>query len=246
MSVIFMAASGSEIALKTVGVEAKNYIWSLTNITGGNTGPCRLGFFGSDGHGDSVLLTNWSSSVYVVDVDGDLFAGGSGVLVPMRYIDDNTVYVSGINGGIGWDWTLNQNHRVPCESGTLLVRFFEPTAQAVKTLNVNLRSVALTVDDVVTDYTVGADDSSIQIYAFETSRHGFLPPFYSMDGDSLSGYGGDTVWERIDAGAADNQLNLWNHDWTAAIHDWSVVISVSPQVTGAITAFGFLFRIDYI
>jgi hypothetical protein len=246
MSVIFMAASGSEISLQDAGIEAKNYIWPLTTVTGGNSGPCRLGFFGSDGHGDSILVSSYNSSTYVVGSDGEMFANGSGVLVPMRYVDSGTVWVSGINGGIGWDWDLNQSHRVPCESGTLLIRFFEPTLQSVTTSNVNFRSVALDADDAVADYTAGAVATDVHIYAFETSRHGFLAPLYSMDGDGDSGYDGDTAWERIDAGAADNKLDLWDHAWSAPIHDWSVVVSVSPQKTGAITAFGFMIRIDYV
>lgn len=244
MSVIFTAASGSEIAMQSAGTADQNYIWPLTHKTGGNDGPCRLGFFGIDGHGDSVLLTTYNTSVYVVDVDGNLFSNGSGVLVPIRYVDDTTAYISGINGGGGWSWDLVQT--IPCESGTVLIRFFEPSAQAVKTLNATFRSVALTVDDVVTDETVGADADKIVIYALEASRHGYLGPFYSMDGDGDSGSGGDTSWTKIDDEGASNQLSLWNHDWEAAIHDFSVVISVSPQQTGATTDFGFLLRLDYV
>lgn len=250
MGVTFMASSGAEAIVADPGV-ARQIVWQMTPAIGGSTAPCRLGFFGDAGHGDSVLLTTWSNSVYIVDRNGNQPSYiGSGVFVPMKWIDDNTVFISGIYGGIGWDWAINQAHRVPPESGTLLIRFEEPTQQAVQTLNASFRSVAVTSDDVVTDETVGADSTEIKIKAFETGRFGFdnnnaaaLFANPHMDGANLTG---SDTWENIDDSAADNQLDLDDHSWEAPIHDFSVVVSVSPQQTGGINDFGFLFRLDFV
>jgi len=246
MSVTFMAASGAESSM--YHDEAKQIIWEMTPAVGGNTGPCRLGFYGIAGHGDSVLLLTWSSSSYIVDVNGDQYGGGgSGVFVPVQYVSSSQAALSGINGGAGWSWNLNQDHRVPCESGTVLIRFIEPTGAAVQTLNCTFRSVLLTVDDVVENDTVGADSSQIQIYAFETSRMSFMTWQWGqkgMEGDS--GLTGDTAWTRIDDGGASNQLAVDDHQWEAVAHDYVVCVSVSPQQTGSITRFGFMFRVDYV
>lgn len=240
----FFAASGAESSL--AGGAARQQIWEL--VAGGSSDtPSRIGFFGAAGHGTSVLLDHYNESAYVVDKDGVLW--GSGQLVPMQYLTSSTVKVSGSPAGTGWNWNLNQNHRVPPESGTLLIRFTEPTGGAVQTLNATFRSVALTAADVVTDNTVGADSTKILVQAFECSRHGFLTVGSfkpGMDGDSLSGYGGDTAWTQIDDAGASNQLALWDHPWTAPIHDFAVVVSVSPKTTGGITTFGFMLILDYV
>ena len=251
MSIGFHAASGSEIAMLNHDNNNKSPFWSLTPKTGGAAGFSRVGFFGADGHGDSVLITTYNKSAYVVDSDGDLpgWAGGaSGVLVPMQYTGTNTLGVSGINSGKGWAWNASTQGTVPCESGTFLIRFTEPTAQAVQTLNATFRSVALNSSDGMPDYTAGAASTDIIIYAMECNRHGYYShgTMTHMDGDGDSGSGGDTAWTRIDSGGSSNSLALWNHAWTAAIHDFSVVMSVSPQKTGSVTTWGIYFRVDYV
>lgn len=246
MSVTFMAASGAESSM--YHDEAKQIIWEMTPAVGGNTGPCRLGFYGIEGHGDSVLLLTWSSSAYIVNVSGTQYGGGgSGVFVPVQFASSGQAAFSGINAGPGWPWDLDQDHRVPCESGTVLVRFIEPSGSAVQTLNCTLRSVYLTVDDVVEDDTVGADAAEIIIHAFETSRMSFMTWAWGqvgMEGDS--GLTGDTEWTRIDDGGPSNMLAVDDHQWEAPTHDYTLCISVSPQRTGAITQFGFMFRVDYV
>lgn len=235
----FFAASGAESSL--AAGKSRQQIWDL--IAGGSSNtPSRAGFFGAAGHGTSVLLDHYNDSVFVVDKNGALW--GSGQLVPMQYVSAGVVRVSGCPAGTGWNWNINQAHRVPCESGTLLIRFTEPTGGAVQTLNATFRSVALTAADVVTDDTAGADSTKVLVQAFEPSRFGFI--YGGMDGNSLSGYEGDTAWEQIDDAGVDNQLALWDHPWTAPIHDFVVVVSVSPKTTGAITTFGFMVILDYV
>lgn len=237
MSVGFFSASGAECSLNGDGLA---HIWELVSKVGGQTDtPARLGFFGAGGHGTSVLLESYADTVYVVDRGGDLWA--SGQLVPIKYVDANTALASGISRNL-------TNEPVPCESGTVLVRFAEPTGQAVQTLNATFRSVALTVDDVVEDDTAGAVATDVIVYAAECARKGniTISGQTSMDGDGDSGSGGDNVWERIDAGGSDNQLGLWNHLWTAPIHDYAICVSIAPQKTGAIADFGFMVRLDYV
>lgn len=241
----FFAASGAESSLGA-GV-AKEQIWDLV-AGGGVTVPSRIGFFGAAGHGASVLLNHYNNSAFVVDKNGDLWAA-SGQLVPMKYTGAATVLVSGCPAATGWGWSLNQAHRFPPESGSLLIRFTEPTGGAVQTLNATFRSVVLTAADATADITAGADSTEVEIQAFECSRHGFLTvggrkP--GMDGDSLSGYDGDVAWTQIDDSGSSNQLALWDHPWTSAIHDFAVGVSVKPTTTGGIKTFGFMVVLDYV
>ncbi len=245
-AIMFFAASGAESSVNAGA--ARQQIWDL--VAGGDTDtPSRIGFFGAAGHGTSVLLNHHNNSVYVVDKLGVLWSdGGSGQLVPMKYVDTDIVLMSGAPAGTGWNWDLSLNP-VPPESGTLLIRFAEPTGGAVQTLNATFRSVLLTAADVVEDNTAGADADQVEIQALECSREGFLTiggrkP--SMDGDGLSGYEGSNAWTQIDDDGTNNQLALWDHPWTAAFHDFAVGVSVKPTTTGGITTFGFMMILDYV
>lgn len=248
-AVKFFAASGAEGNQKVADPVATNpepqvWIWPLNPTDDGSAGP-RAGFFGQEGHGDSVLLTNWSNTIWVVDKAGDKtaagFGGDSGMFVPIKYTSDTGVFMSGYMG-TGWNWNLAD--KIPCESGTFFIRFEEPSTLSVQTLNSTFRSVALDANDWVTSTSTGADSTKLQIVALECSRSGDL--YGDMDGNT--GSTGDVAWSRIDdaAGDGNNNISLADHNWTHTMHDFAVCVSVKPLQTGANYNFGFLAVIDYV
>jgi hypothetical protein len=247
-SVQFYSASGAEANEAVANPIATNpepqqWIWPLTPAAGGAVSPSRIGFFGQEGHGDSVLLHSWNNIIYIVDKDGDKaapgYGGDSGMFVPIKYVDTSTAFMSGFMGN-GWNWNLA--NRIPCESGTLFIRFTEPSGLIVQTLNSTFRSVVLDANDWATNISQGAGSGYLRIAALECSRSG--DKYGSMDGDT--GSTGDTSWSRIDDSAADNRLNLMDHNWTSLIHDFCVCLSIKPLQTGKIVNFGFLAVIEYV
>jgi len=249
-AVRFFSASGAEANQNvadpvTSNAEPPQWVWPLTPQAGGSDAPARIGFFGQEGHGNSVLLTHWSETIWIVDKNGDKtalgYGGDSGMFVPMRYTSDTGVFMSGYLGN-GWNHDLAD--RIPCESGTLFIRFVEPSGLIVQTLNSTFRSVVLDANDWATNPSQGAPSGTLQIVALEASRSGSL--YGDMNGNT--GSTGDTTWSRIDdgPGLGLNKIDLMDHNWTDSIHDFVVALCVNPLQTGAHYNFGFLAVIDYV
>jgi len=246
-AISFFSASGAEANQNVANPVATNWeppqwIWPLTPADGGAVSP-RLGFFAEEGHADSVLLLTYSNTIFIVDNVGDKIAvglgGDSGMFVPCKYVDNTTIYMSGFMGA-GWNWDLA--NRVPCDSGTLFIRFIEPSDLSVQTLNSTFRSVELDANDWVASTTAGAPSGYMNVYALECSKNG--EKFGDMDG--ANGTTGDATWTRIDSGGTSNQLSLDDHNWTKKTHDFAVCVSIMPRQTGKVINFGFMAVIEYV
>lgn len=183
---------------------------------GDTTSPLRLGFFGGGGAPDAaVIVGNYQDRTHRTNHNGsDL-----GVGINNKYSSSSVAIVSGV--------TFPNMNNIPGNSGTLLCRFTEPTAQEVQTQNATFRAIEFNSSSGVPN--IDAIPSNITIQAFELQN--------------TVGGTGNSTWTDITSGS--NALSLNNQTATGSVHDFIVGISASPTTTGTNRDFGFMIRLEY-
>ncbi len=183
---------------------------------GDTTSPLRLGFFGAGGAPNAaVIVGEYQDRTHRTNHTGaDL-----GVFINNKFSSSTVAIVSGV--------TFPNMNNMPANSGTLLCRFTEPTAQAVQTQNASFRAVALDSTSGVPN--IDAIPSNITIQAFELQN--------------TVGGAGNSSWTDITSGS--NALSLNNQSATGSVHDFIVGVSASPTTTGTNREFGFMVRLEY-
>jgi hypothetical protein len=221
----FLAASGAYgntiASLQTAGKDGASSAEIFQLEAGATNSPNRLGFFGAAGAPSSpVIVGAYQDRSHITDHVGT----NLGHLVNTKYTGAMTAEVSGVNLTL----TGHTLDTIPPESGTVLLRFQEPTGASVATQNGVLRAIDLTAASgapVVTDLVNGVTVQASQL----------------SDG---IGHTGDTSWTQIsDGGGA---LTLADQATEMVTHDWSIIISASPDAAGRKIDWGFYAEIEYL
>jgi hypothetical protein len=183
---------------------------------GDTTSPLRLGFFGAGGAPNAaVIVGEYQDRTHRTNHNGsDL-----GVFINQKFSSSTVAIISGV--------TFPNMTDVPGNSGTLLCRFTEPTAQEVQTQNATFRAIAFNSSSGVPN--IDSIPANITIQAFEVKN--------------TVGGTGDGSWTDITSGS--NALPLDAQAATASVHDFIVGVSASPTTTGTNRDFGFMIRLEY-
>ena len=201
---------------------------------GDTSSPTRLGFFGPlKAPTSPVIVGQYQDFTHITNHFGqDL---GECINVKFTALSTTGAEVSGVPLTDTGD-TINT---IPRESGTLLLRFREPSDVAVATQNGTFRAVQMVAPTGLNGEASGVrdisdDPANIIIRAAE------LP-------NTLGGTG-DTGWTTIadGTGAGSNSLTLDDQSPTLNLHDFHVIISASPQAAGVNREFGFVVNFEYL
>lgn len=185
--------------------------------------PNRLGFFGSAGAPNSAITVGqYQDRTHRVDDTGaDL-----GQFNNVKFTGASIASVSGVP--ITSPEDLGD---IPAESGTLLCRFKEPNDTAVVTQNAVFRCINLTAASGAPDVADNVSSSQLIMYAAQLADN--------------AGNAGDTSWTRIDTGGSVS-LSLANQSDLSSIHDFHLIVSLSPQIAGRKIDFGFYMELEFL
>jgi hypothetical protein len=196
-------------------------IFSVVENAGNTTGPTRLGFFGSAGAPNSSVQVNaYQNRTHRVDHNGN----NLGTYINVKFTGTSDAEVSGV--------PFPNIEDIPSRSGTIMVRFLEPTATAVSTQNGIVR--AITITDASGALTGVSDrPSNVVLYGSELQN--------------THGGAGDSSWTLLaDTAGAPTDLTLNDQAGAATVHDWYLCLSGSPKTAGRKRNHGFLVQIEYL
>ena len=180
----------------------------------------RLGFFGADGAPSSPVIvgTYQNRSHATNDTGADL-----GVLINVKFTGASAAEVSGVPLTSTGDTLAT----IPRESGTLLVRFVDPSGTLTQTQNATFRAVPLTSTSgaQITNTVTGATIQAAQL-------------------EDTQGNAGDSVW--TDLTGASNSLSLANQAVSELTHDYHMIVSLSPLTAGVKVNFGFYLQLEFL
>lgn len=227
----FWATSGSEHmqlfaetdTLENIGYEIQNL-----DLGAGANDVKRIGFFGDAGPGSPVVVNTYQSKTYPTDAGGD---ADTPPLVQLKYPGGSLTGQVQVSGA----W-IASTEEVGFTSGTVMMRFTEPTSTAVQTQNAFVECLKLNENE-----NAAPDEapSNIVVRAFECQH---------PDGLSIT----NSVWIQLSGagangdGTANNKLSLTDQPQVTPIHDWCIALSASPTAAGTNIAFGFLVFIEYL
>jgi hypothetical protein len=226
-----MATSGAlgntiaSLYAATAQPETKAEIFNFEAAAAVTAVPNRLGFFGSLGAPNSpIVVGQFNARSHITDYLG----GDYGQLVNARFTGAATAEISGIANAV----TGHTLATIPQESGTLLMRFREPNDTAVQTQNAVLRAVDLDSNHQALDVTLSTVTNAT-IYGSELAN---------TDGDA-----GDAAWTQLSDGVgAGTTLTLNNQATEATIHDYHIMLSLSPGQAGRKTNFAFYVQLEFL
>jgi len=227
----FMATSGAfgntiaSLYGPTPQPETKAEIFNFAAAAALTAVPNRLGFFGAGAAPNSpIIVGQFNSRSHITDYLGADY----GQLVNTRFTSTTTVEVSGVANAV----TGHTLATIPQESGTLLMRFREPNNTAVQTQNAVLRAVDLDANHQALDVTLSVVTNAT-IYGSELAN--------------TDGGVGDATWTQLSDGAgAGTTLTLNNQATEANIHDYHLMISLSPGQAGRKIDFAFYVQLEFL
>jgi len=187
--------------------------------------PNRIGFFGEGAAPNSpIIVGQFNRRTHFTDYLGADFAQ----LVTARFTSNTTVEISGVANAV----TGHTLATIPQESGTLLMRFREPNDTNVSTQNAVLRAIDLDANHIAQDVTL-SQVTNATIYGSELAN---------TDGDS-----GDASWTQLSDGAGGGTTLTLNDQATeATIHDYHVLLSMSPGQAGRKIDFAFYVQLEFL
>jgi hypothetical protein len=217
-------AVGNTVAILYAAGRATPSHEILSLVAGNSLVPSRLGFFGSAGAPNSAIIVGqYQERTHRVDADGVDY----GQFIDVKYTGASTAEVSGVSITV----TGHALEEIPQESGTLLCRFTEPNGTAVITQNAKFRCIDLTAASGAPDVTTGGAVTNLTVQAAQL--------------DDNAGNTGDTSWTQIDSGGA-LELALADQSDLAHVHDYHLIVSVSPAVAGRKIDFGFYLQLEFL
>lgn len=188
---------------------------------GATNNPNRLGFFGSAGAPNSaVIVGQYQDRTHRTNYQGsDL-----GTMMNVKFTGASSAEVS----GVALTATGHTLATIPQSSGTLLARFTEPNDTAVITQNATFRAIDLTAASGAPDITDLASNVIVKAAQLQDTH----------------GNAGDASWTNIDdTGAA---LSLADQAGLATVHDYHLIVSLSPSIAGSKTNFGFYLQLEFL
>ena len=227
----FFAASGAlgnttaSLYATSAQPETGAEIFGFVAAAAETTVPNRMGFFGIGGAPSSpIIVGQFNRRTHITDhLGNDL-----GQMVDVRFTGASSAEVSGVAIGV----TGHTLATIPQESGTLLMRFREPSNGAVTTQNAVFRAVDLDVNHIAQDVSSSAVTDAT-IYAAELANN---------DGDA-----GDASWTQLsDAVGGGSDLNLSNQSTEANVHDFHLIVSLSPSAAGRKINFAYYIQLEFL
>jgi len=187
---------------------------------GATASPERLGFFGLLGAPNGpVIVGTYQERTHRTDHNGtDL-----GTFMNVKFTGASSAEVSGVPLTL----TGHTLATIPQASGTLLVRFTEPSGTQVQTQNAFIRAIALTE---ASGALISTTPSNITIQAAQLA--------------DTHGNAGDSSWSDLTGGS--NQLDLANQAGTALVHDYHLILSASPLTAGVNRSWGFYVQLEFL
>lgn len=187
-------------------------------LAGDTNSPNRVGFFGAGGAPSSpVIVGTYQNRTHITNHAGD----NLGHLVNNKYTGSMLAEVSGVPFSAGLE-------DIPRESGTLLLRFREPTDSLVTTQNGVLRAIDLTAASGAPDTTDLVNNVTVRAAQLADT----------------DGFSGDTDWTLISNGGA--ALSLEDQAAEASVHDWHIIVSASPDAAGRKVDWAFYAEVEYL
>ncbi len=199
-----------------------------------------LGFFGPNNSNSAVEVGSYQDTTWIVNNLGVPDAGGSGKLTNCKYIDQNTVQISGLPNGPYIKpinqvnkfiaSALNTNPNFPQQSsGTLLIEY-----QASGSAKVNMYNAKLYAYDATGAVTDPPPD--ITILGFEINASGQWYTGQSGVWVTMHGQGNPLYF--VNHSAANGWRPEHKHIWVAAI-------SCKPTAVGIIDDWSLAFQCQY-
>ena len=183
-----------------------------------------MGFFGTSGPSDAVIVGNYQDSTFVVDASGNPNPSVWGALMNNKYLDASGVSISGM-GRIGLESAALQSVAGQA-SGTLLVWFRASGALTISTYNAKL----FAYDNTATIYDSPGD---VTLMGYEINASGL----------------GSSAWSSLQGFAAG--LNFADHSPATAYmynvgeHKWWMGISARADAVGLLDDFDLVFRFSF-
>jgi hypothetical protein len=226
----FMAASGAlgnTIATLYANGQAtpRAEIFNFEAAAALTSVPNRLGFFGLAGAPNSpIIVGQYNQRSHITDHLGD----DLGQLVNTRFTGAAAAEVSGVDITV----TGHTLATIPQESGTILMRFTEPNGTNVTTQNAVLRAVDLDANHIAQDVTLSTVTNAT-IQASELAN---------TDGDA-----GDAAWTQLSDGVGGGtELSLNAQGTEATVHDFHVLVALSPGQAGRKIDFAFYVQLEFL
>lgn len=177
--------------------------------------PNRIGFMGAT-FGPVIVGTYQERSIRTNNAGTNF-----GQLINVKYTSNTAAEVSGV--------PFPNITDLPGASGTVLLRFKEPSNTAVMTQNGFFRAIRFSGTTPIN----GLKPLNIDIRAFKAK--------------DTHGNAGDSAWTQLaDGVGGGSDLSLTNHSSAVSIHDYPIAVSATPQAAGTNTSFGFLSQLEYL
>ncbi len=187
---------------------------------GATASPERIGFAGLLGLPNSpVVVGTYQDRTHRTNHNGaDL-----GTLINIKFTGASSAEVS----GVPLTQTGHTLATIPNASGTLLLRFIEPSGTEVQTQNAIFNAVSLNASSGA---SITTTPSNITIQAFQLA--------------DTQGNPGNSSWTNLTG--ASNSLALNNQTSAALCHDFHLGISVLPLSAGVQRGFGFYAQLEFL
>ena len=197
-------------------------IFNLEDVAAETTVPNRLGFFGAAGAPNSpIIVGQYNVRAHVTDYLGNDY----GQLIGATFTGSSSISMS------GEPWLLTFAD-IPVISGTVLARFTEPNGTNVETQNCVLRAVDLDANHIAQDVTASTVTNAT-IYAAELAN---------SEGNS-----NDSAWTQLSDGAGGgSDLTLSAQTVEAVVHDFHILVSLSPGQAGRKTDFALYVQLEFL